>query len=379
MADDVGTLPAGSDGSTWAALDGLAQLPEIDANAGIDRRRFLLLASDSPEIHALDRELRQILRMELALQLGVSQEDSFSAIPGFQRLLDESPAFGQYLKTHLLFGVRFAGGRIANPCKKRSFGQGKDRILDDPGGGESEKLNIWPLGLPTPPRCEGTRTIDAAQAFRQFDGSAAAFEIARAFLGDAGRSSVAIKYELWLRDLFIPEPDSQFNQVYFETYFKTLTGSLLGLAEKGREFYLSLEKQPPGAWTDGVWNARNPQVARFAVADLPWLARILRAEVSPDGLVRYGGPSWLHYIANQNLTQPARRGHDPAESVLRGALEFGCDLIRNAVELAADCYRRRRDPEEYPKLRNNTLDWNAVYDEEQEEIAKQRRERLDGR
>jgi hypothetical protein len=98
----------------------------------------------------------------------------------------------------------------------------------------------------------------------------------------------------------------------------------------GREQYF--KRWAEGTWVEGQWHARNPLAARCGVFDLYRLAKILRAEVSPRGVVRYLDRSWLYYLSNLRLPLPQRDFSKDEihriEEVLRSAFDFACDLIQ---------------------------------------------------
>src|SRR5215469_1098001 len=103
-------------------------------------------------------------------------------------------------------------------------------------------------------------------------------------------------------------------------------------------FYANLERrsQPArveqlleGEVREGDWHARNPLAARCGVIDYYWLARLLRAEVSPRGGVRYVDRSWLSYLPGL-ASRPEDAGTPPfdaremrrIEAILRSAFDF---------------------------------------------------------
>jgi hypothetical protein len=338
----------------------------------------------------LDQELLRITLGELRAQAELPDDDC-AHIPGFATLLRTSPAFVQYLNYYLYFGVRFAAGRISNPCSTKD---------DPPGADDEADCNETIVGLPSPPLCKdawfdkqdveeflnevvpGDQTDPVKKALAFLDDFVSTSEQEEGSLpvktpaGDE-RNNV----ELWLRGLYFADHDGG--------HFEQLTDGLLQWARGRYNFYVRLEekgykrawvekwKRPDLDWQEGRWNANNPIAARCAIVDLYWLARILRAEVTPRGLVTYPKHSWLYLLA---MRSPAREAHSKNEilrfeEVLRTVFAYACDVVQNAVEKAEDCEDRKTNPQDYPKLPDKTqFSWRAVYDEELEEMRKQRDE-----
>ena len=339
----------------------------------------------------LDQELLRITLAELRAQTGLPYEDC-AAIPGFATLLRHSPAFVQYLNYYLYFGVRFAAGRISNPC---------DSDHDPPGADTGADCNETIVGLPSPPICRDS-WFDATDVEKFLkvvvpgDQTVPAVKKALAFLDDfvstkeqeertvpaeTPTGDERNNFELWLRGLYFAQDDGR--------QFEELTAGLLLWAQARYDFYTALEekglkkawvekwKRPDPDWKEGRWNVNNPIGARCGIVDLYWLARMLRAEVTPRGLVTYPKHSWLYLLA---MRSPAHGAHFKNEilrfeEVLRSVFAYACDVVQNAVEKAEDCEDRKTNPQDYPKLPHRTQSsWRAVYDEELEEIRKQRDE-----
>ncbi|MCU1329315.1 MAG: hypothetical protein JWN34_4685, partial [Bryobacterales bacterium] len=120
------------------------------------------------------------------------------------------------------------------------------------------------------------------------------------------------------------------------------------------------------------------------IVDFFWLARLLRANVSREGQVTFNNrqKSWLEllalhfdYMADFTAAREMRR----AERVLRGVLDYACDVIQNAVEVTCAWEVLRREPERFPKgAPAETAGWRQNFDEELHEIAKQRHLRTSG-
>jgi len=366
----------------------------------------------------LDRELERIMARELLAQMDPDINETYADIPHFARLLKESPAFVQYLNYYLYFGVRFAAGRIPEGCPPSGDAECACAVAD---------CNEPVVGLPRPPFVKpGWPTSDAVGPFlnRRAEGDEAdpLIETALRFLddfvnysdigaklqpddvetSDAGRrdGDERRNFELWLRGLYIQTPRDR---------FRILTAGLLRWARDRYDFYTGLESHgakrewvetwKTTAWKEGRWNVNNPLVARCAIVDFYWLARVLRAEVSARGKVSYSSHSWLYLMAMKEspfeaAKEDCRRipglpSDEPfplqedilrCEEVLRSVFGYACDLIQNAVEVAEEGEDREKNPEEYlpPALpltsRSRTKAWRAVSDKELGEIRAQRKE-----
>src|SRR6185436_5907541 len=109
--------------------------------------------------------------------------------------------------------------------------------------------------------------------------------------------------------------------------------------------------------------------------DLYWLAKILRADVSPAGVVTFRNGSWLNLIANH----PPKGW--PADSIalydeaLRAAFDFACELVQNAAENARELMVRELHRESCPDWPEERATWRVTSDEEIGDIAPQRTER----
>src|ERR1700681_4511081 len=145
--DDIMTTTG--DSNNWPALSRVSEMTEPD------RRLLLRLHSESGFDAAddrrsidlrrqLDAELGQIASLELRAEIATGEDqksvEELSRIPGFKALTQTSPSFVQYLNSYLFFGVRFAAGRLANPCTVPP---------------RQDEWNERAVGLPSPPPCEG--------------------------------------------------------------------------------------------------------------------------------------------------------------------------------------------------------------------------------
>jgi hypothetical protein len=363
---------------------------------------------------ALDAELERITHDEFRAQCGLARLGNPE--PYFSELVKHSPPFVQYLNVYLYFNARFAAGRILDVCAQNET--------------SDSDCNQPIPALPSPPMGqkgwdnEGAaeeflelirtknRTPDAKNFLRFLDG----FPV----IGGQSKSrdvseSEEIQFELWLRRLY-------FNQEHSSS-FEALADAMLKWSRSRYSFYVNLErrsqtktkwvdeweKKTSSVWKEGLWTANNPIAARCALVDFYWLAKILRADVSPNGEVTYRNQSWLYLLAMRKATPPQRNGNEssPAaeaqlndqemidpqaealriEEVLRVAFGYACDVVQNAVEIADDCADWNANPEDYavppPGITDPTprphsahlKTWREVEDSEHIEVAVHRRER----
>ena len=365
----------------------------------------------------LDSELERIMFRELRAQMDPKINETYADIPEFTRLLKQSPAFVQYLNYYLYFGVRFAAGRIPEDCTPSD---------DLPCPVSTADCNAPLVGLPRPPFVrDGWPTSGEIDPFLKLrshgDDDDPLIRTALLFLDDFVNYSDAwasdqpdskeastrrppdgderTNFELWLRGLYTETPGER---------FWILATGLLRWAKTRYDFYTGLESWggkrqwvetwKSTAWKEGRWNVNNPLSPRCALVDFYWLARLLRAEVSPRGMVTYSGHSWLYLLAmkeppldpappEQFRRMPGVAEHEQFpgktdilrfEEVLRSVFGYACDLIQNAVEIAEDKQDRASNPEEYLPLAataaNGTKEWRAVYDRELSEVRAQRKE-----
>jgi len=316
--------------------------------------------------------------LELLAEAGRPMGDAIRSIDPFAKLVVESPAFGHYLDTYLYFGVRFAAGRL-NAEKLAAENTDTDQ-------------NFHPVALPKPPEVTGTQNWELVTP-----GDWTTIGDAEAFLDDFGNliDGVPIDQdhaELWLRGLSPLRPGKS-----TEAFQKIVSG-IWEWAQLRSEFYLKIEgsgKTDTGSQpiateggefraepeTVGEWYPTKPLIARWAIKDLYWLARILRANVTPRGVVEYDHLSWLQLVCQM----PGREQFFPAwniekalrtECVLRAAFGYACDLIQNAVEIAEYQAMKEAAPQDFPKRPETTEDWRSVFDEELRQINWQREIRV---
>ena len=225
------------------------------------------------------------------------------------------------------------------------------------------------------------------------------------------------EYELWLRGL---RPEIEYTQPDRLARFWRISQGLTDWVFSRYNFYLS--QQPsliqstdsadsePGAVKGRADNPKstptpaslavsNPLTARFALADIYWFARLLRADVSSNASVTYRKDTWIHTLRFRALLEGdidlASRLLD-AEKFLRAVFGSVCDLIQNSIEVTRDLELQRThddpdkegDHKQKDKRREAELcdarsgqrpvkseKWRAVFDEELDEIDRQSRVR----
>ncbi len=341
--------------------------------------------ADAIEFRArLDEELQRMMVRELRAQTDPDSHEDYRDIPDFSTLLKHSPAFLQYLNNYLYFGVRFAAGRVFDPCSDSALASG------------NQNCNEFVVALPSPPLCSNDPELESDVAyFLNYvlpQDSVSGAERGLRFLDDfddAGEPSeggsdhdAKTCFDLWLRGL-LPQPREQAS-------FGPISRGLLRWAESRFEFYCRLEARGPRAgwlaewrgeqWREGRFHVTNPLIARCALVDFYWLARLLGAEVSPRGLISYSEQSWLHRMAMAESWQKDFRADVSKETllrweeVLRAVFGYACEMVQNAVEIAEECADRRNNPNEYPERPATTKPWREVFDIEMKELREQRKQ-----
>ena len=385
----------------WSTLKRLAGMPaaeqrhvlRLHAESRIDKSERAAIQFRA----AVDQELARITRSEFLAQV---TDAPYQPIPEFRELLLTSPAFVQYLNFYLYFDVRFAASREIDLCSR---------------GPDAADCNRPLIALPTPPLCQNhwqnkgkpeeflgiaggdLKAFDPKErgprekALRFLDGFVEHGESEEA---PAQRDGDERAFDLWLRRLsFDPRR---------EPYFTLLESGLKEWARVRFEFYSGLEELNHNkrlwvenwrcnAWKEGAWVAQNPLSARCALVDFYWLAKLLRAEVTPHGIVTYREHSWLYLMAMKAASDPAIQDQAKRaeakftllrqEEVLRAAFGYACDLIQNAIEVA-DSRCDREDGESAPDTPQaegtRRYHWREVLDHEHDEILKQRAQRMQG-
>jgi len=385
------------DKALWSIIKELADTPELErrrilrvhAEAGFDWEKE---AASIQQRSRFDAALGALTVLEIAHQVKIVTAAEQPA-PELEYLtkLFESQAVVRYVNAYLYFGIRFLAGRVAAPdwMTAATPSQPPTRVSND-----------RPLCLVTPPDPVATTPIDAgftslfdlAKSTDRFQASASQSPEAKAlnFLDDfITDSKEPDRFELWLQGLR-PETDSQTAQ-----RFSDLSLGLQNWALARSQLYMSLEPPPtPPAVADGAplnegeafekrpvggWMVTNPLAARFGLADVYWIARLLRADVSANASVTYTRANWLHLLRVQarlredaGLYESLRK----VEEVLRSVFDFVCDLVQNAVELTDEKELLAYQPELRISFPPQTVKWRKAFDEELGEIDQQRHRRL---
>ena len=278
-------------GTNWSIFDALAHSPEQE------RRRILRSHREAPFSSSVDIALRdavdealdRLMILELGFELGIlDPAEHLPLITGLPKPFGSS-AFVRYLDAYLYFSVRCVAGRLNIPLPPRE---------DDP---EKPEVNELPAAWPSPPEIPSQYADEAFAATTWMLGSESTMNSgnvpeALKFLDDfVVFANEQNEYELSLRDLpHRPEHEARFARI---------TNGLLTFAREKVSFYTSLETEARVArWKKwgaiaGSLSASHPLTARFGLFDLFWLAKILRADVSPAGVVTYRDGSRLNLIA----------------------------------------------------------------------------------
>ena len=274
--------------SMWSILPELAAYTETELRAILrpHDEAGLTWSRDLDVIQLrtrLDDALDALTLLEIAFETGVLPWDK-TVIPELESLktLFQSESLLNYANVYLYFGIRLLAYRIAPPSWRR--GTASKEIIE-------HKSNERSFPLVTPPVFEA-RTETDKQFERLFDMSMnGAGEGLRFLDGFRYSADEPQEFELWLRGLF-PVTDEE-----KKARFELICAELMQWAKSRSAFYLSLqpaESVPPsGALSKGPtqeegasrplggWVVVNPLAARFALIDVYWIARLLRADVWP--------------------------------------------------------------------------------------------------
>lgn len=371
----------------------------------------------------LDKVLVELTFREIRRELGLPNEPLPNDITSELWLLFCSEAFLLYVNAYLYFGVRFLPYTedFEPYAEKSNLAWGDLRL---PGRfTECPEANHLAFPLKPPPKL-----LDVRDAASRFD------EFLRVWNSDQERNDVAealqflddfhtmpqkpelyeleepTAFELWLRGLRPEIEDAQKNR------FERIRAGLKAWTFSRCDFYLSLSPRPKtdvkteGAAIQG--KPRRPQerqvteavAARLALNDLYWIARLLRADISSNGWVRYQKNNWLqllHFnailssteeeatqakeeesrkqeVLSSEKTEQAKKGKEAvkqnkeeiemlrhAEETLRSVFDFVLDLVQNAIDVS-----NQSPDSDRPKT---TWQWRGVFDEELDEIERERR------
>lgn len=385
------------DESLWSIVSYLASTPEPE-------RRRLLRPHAEAEFDfeedwplqdkrlAVDRALGRLTLLEIAYELQIVSESevakhsaSFADILEKLKRLFESQALLRYVSAYLYFGIRLLAGRVAPPLW---FASPPSQRLTRNNNERSFPLLYPPPVVPTSCRQDqfvnflGLRKkneiVQIAQDYLddfvvmelelQALKKISEPEVRRKRFGQLEEARGPNNFELWLRGL---RPETE---AVTESYFRQVSAGMVVWALERAKFYKqfmeSSERQLGG------WTMNDPAAARFALADMYWIARLFRADVSADCVVSYSRQNWLHLIRFDLVLHRADNADvknlEEAEEILRFVFGFACDLVQNAVEITREEELRAYAPVAIPAPPELTVEWRQVFDEELEEIERQR-------
>ncbi len=335
------------------------------------------------------------------------------------KALTRSPAFRRYLEVYQFAGVRFlvarelellraavapvmdvvaAGHSAGSMMNWTSLPLFKAPSLKEP---ETVVVDLLTAIVVAPKKQTAERAaLDFLEGFDIFNGVELSFAPT-----DLTDDHQVQQMELWLRGL-LPEfgrveSNGQMRGNALSTgedlergkRFEKVAYGLLSWAKTRATIYWALREGGPSRLTleeamhalrpERGWNCDTPKAARLALADLYFLSKLLRAEVSPRGEVVYGPVSWLGLIS----MRAALEGQTAllaevrlVEEVLRSVFGLVCELFHNGAELQAAADYRAAVGESV-SLRANTEAWcwRAVFDAELEAISRQRKLRYYGK
>jgi hypothetical protein len=386
---------------------------------------------DREQRRRLDVALGALTVLEIAYETGVVKvEEERIPEPECLKVLIGSEAFLRYLNAYLYFGIRFLAWRImppewyrpTEPAKPDTQKTDEKQLLprqsnqqflqlEKPPTLDPEQLKkidadskcaaLIHLAESCDPAIPGGTKILQKEALRFLDGFAKEGEEGGEEGNNTQRSyfqqntaSEPERFELWLRGL-LPKPLRQ-EELAEESRFWAIAIGLIEWTIARRDFYLSLRNEEQDGQgdkrdqrPDGGWVVTDPLAARFALADVYWISRLLKAEVSSNATVTYSPSNWLHLLRfrvglhkenelarlDTNQLPPAPDLLSElwkAEEVLRSVFDFVCDLIQNAVEITQEKEKERYEPGLFTKHPGETAKWRKVFDEELNEIERQR-------
>jgi len=383
--------PVGED--LWSILDELAETSELE------RRRLLRPHAEmrfgDDQQGTIDKERRRrfdvalgaLTMLEIAHQVGVETEPAPPA-ESLKRLF-QSEAFLRYVNAYLYFGIRFLAWRIMPP----EWADLKT-LKDEPTRDSNER----PFPLITPPQLGDYDTADdrlgtlidlstncdPAINLKDSTPQVKALTFLDGFTNDSPEDPNALceseRFELWLRGLYTESTSAE------QDHFSAIRQGLVDWIMARRDFYLSLQSNPTKSRPIGGWVVTNPLAARFALADIYWISRLLRAEVSANASVTYAPSNWLQLLrfrtileggGKETKEQPGQKEVlaselHKAEETLRSVFDFVCDLVQNAAAITEETEKHAYEPELFTVLPTTTAKWRKVFDEELDEIQRQR-------
>jgi hypothetical protein len=374
----LGNLGSG-DGDLWSIIGELAEKDEVELRTLLRPHEDAGFGAEDIAVDQrsrLDAALGVLTRFELGRQLDLISDADFphGLSPSLTSLFD-SQAFLSYVSAYLYFGIRFLAGRINPPSWM---------IVTPPHPPESDK-NKQPLALVKPPKIYQATGASAAMdrflALQSGDDANRALRFLDGFIRDDEEPD---RFGLWLRGLY-PELEGEEQSRFIRIgdglaqwslerseFYRSLQSSFAATAatvSEGEELQKGQRQQGEKAWSITI----APQ---FGLADIYWIARLLRADVTADAEVTYKHTSWLRLLSLQATNRgESRKAQElrEAEGILRQVFDFTCDLIQNALEITSEKEERAYQPELFVDLPKTTIGWRATFDEECGEIEIQRK------
>jgi hypothetical protein len=401
--------------NVWSIIKELAGMKEDD-RLRLLRPHAEMRFGDTPDgtrdkarRRRLDVALGALTALEIAYETGVVTEKE-EAVPESEclKILIGSEAFLRYVNAYLYFGIRFLAWRImppewdkpekGKPLQPRDSNQQFLQLQTPPqpenANADGKFAALVYLAESCDPAIHPETKISQVQALSFLDGFTEEGKDAKTPKYREETGSESDRFELWLRGL---SPKAAKNgEPVEENRFLVITKGLIEWATARRDFYLSLQNEEEDEKKDkkdnrpaGGWVVTNPLAARFALADVYWISRLLKAEVSSNAMVSYSPSNWLHLLrfrlglnneekqarSDSNLQLPELDLQSElwkAEEVLRSVFDFVCDLIQNAVEITQEKEKEAYEPQFFTKHPDETAKWRRVFDEELNEIKRQR-------
>jgi len=336
----------------WEDVKGIAKEDELSMRIGFDEELFRL-------------EL-----LEVAAETGyLGDADVVAEVSPAMRKLLETAAVQRFVDAYFYFGTRFLSCRIKRVEAKERRETGKPPLVRLE---QKSDQNVRKMSLPCPPPLPGlpasmeinTTAHHVMDDFiEQQKDMLADRDVNRVldFLDDcvpvstkastvpSSRKGEAHEYLLWLRGLLPVQDEEQLSR--FEQY------------TRGFEIWIVLRsdfyKKLGSACLE----------ARFGILSFYMLARILRAEVSPQGVVSYADRSWIDDLRDY---APLKAGNlTDCEKILRRVFSGVCDLIQESFAITCN-------PDDFePDVKGceTPVEFRFAFDDELDEIKRQRAER----
>jgi hypothetical protein len=329
----------------------------------------------------LDSALDELTLIEIAFQLNLLGEEHLCRLVtrpaeswglyAFEKLC-RSEAILRYVTAYQYFGIRMLASRLFPPLWWDENGVWEQR---------NEDVNRRSLPIAYPPplhlpergaewfsrfytllgRQPHTIATDFLDGFYT-SGEKGAYEKQVGFEAEEPQ-----EFELWLRGLRPGLSPAD------EGHFRDLASDILGWAQHRCEFYRSLQQDISASGKPGDPADAEPVLARFALFDIYWLRRVLRADVSAAGRVVYARNTWFKLIRDRALLDrnaELSEGLGKLIDYIRTVFDAVCDLAQNAVDIADEQERRIFQPEHYSQ--GEVKPWREVFNEELVNIAEQR-------